>query len=101
MSPVHVGTLTGTALYTSISSALLKSVQVHRQVNEWDALTIASVSIAGIPHLDGDDLVEGSLIAMVESSTYNDSGIPTALVNTAATAVQMAAMVENCYNQCC
>ncbi|OTA90549.1 hypothetical protein M434DRAFT_77744 [Hypoxylon sp. CO27-5] len=72
-SSVHVGTLTGTQLYTSISSALDK--------------------ICPTPSAKGDTRFS------VESSKYNESSIRDALIKSAAAAAQQAATGKNCYQQ--
>ncbi|KAI8944516.1 hypothetical protein F4801DRAFT_594890 [Xylaria longipes] len=96
-SSVHVGTVTGTALYTSISSALDKICPTPTGVT---GCSTDSVTIGGIPYVDADVLNNhGELVVRVGSSSYNDSSIRDALIKTAATAAQMAAQGKNCYEQ--
>ncbi|KAI0123271.1 hypothetical protein BJ170DRAFT_104251 [Xylariales sp. AK1849] len=98
-SSVHVGTLMGTALYTSVSSALEKICPTPTS-SGFTSCKTDTVSISKIPFVE-DDLLSnsGELQVSVESSTYNISSIRTALIKSVAMAAQQAATGKNCYTQ--
>ena len=96
-SPVNVGTLTGTALYTSVSSAL-KSI--CPSVTQTTALTqcSGSATVPNIAYASGDDLAtDGELLVTVDISGYNTTQLRDALINSLATSAQQAATGSNCY----
>ncbi|KAK6084839.1 hypothetical protein SCUP234_03022 [Seiridium cupressi] len=98
-SSVHVGTLTGTALYTSVSSALEK-ICPSPTGSSFTSCKTDTVSIEEIPFVEMDYLSnKGELQVSVESSTYNISSIRDALIKAAAAAAQQAATGKNCYEQ--
>ncbi|KAI0484577.1 hypothetical protein GGR56DRAFT_614492 [Xylariaceae sp. FL0804] len=98
-SPVHVGTLTSTALYSSVSSVLEELCPTP------DGATATGCSeepfpIPGIAYINSDALDEGGeLVVQVASSNYSDSGIREALIQTIATGLQQAAQGDNCYTK--
>ncbi|KAI0839756.1 hypothetical protein F5Y06DRAFT_286224 [Hypoxylon sp. FL0890] len=98
-SSVHVGTVTGTQLYSSISSALEKICPTPSDKGE-TSCSGDSVTIDGIPYVDSGALNQkGELVVSVESSKYNESSIRNALIKSAAAAAQHAATGKNCYEQ--
>ncbi|OTA59578.1 hypothetical protein K449DRAFT_447841 [Hypoxylon sp. EC38] len=98
-SSVHVGTLTGTQLYTSISSALDKICPTPSGKGDMRC-SGDSVTIGGVPYVDFGALNKnGELVVSVESSKYNESSIRDALIKSAAAAAQQAATGKNCYQQ--
>lgn len=98
-SPVHVGTLTGTALYTSISSALEK---LCPPVTQTTSVTKCSetdtVSIGNIPFVEDEFLNYGELDVTVKSSQYNETSLRDAMIKSAALTAQQSATGKNCYN---
>ncbi|KAI0010802.1 hypothetical protein F4779DRAFT_638430 [Xylariaceae sp. FL0662B] len=98
-SSVHVGTLTGSALYTSVSSALNKICPTPTS-SGFTSCKTDTVSIGKIPYVSMDFLSrDGELQVSVESSKYNVSSIRTGLIKAAAAAAQHAATGKNCYEQ--
>lgn len=98
-SPVHVGTLTGTALYTSISSALDVLCPTVSQTEEMTACSTDSVVIGGIDFVDLGFLDKGGeLVVKVESSSYNQTSLQDAMIDSAALTAQNSAQGStNCY----
>ncbi|KAK7981289.1 fungal specific transcription factor domain-containing protein [Apiospora arundinis] len=96
-SSVHVGTVTGTALYTGVSSALEKICPTPTK-GGFTACKTDSASIGKVPYVEGGFLAkDGEIVVSVESSKYNDTKIRGALIKTAAAAAQKAAAGKNCY----
>jgi hypothetical protein len=96
-SSVHVGTMTGTALYTKVSSALNKICPTPSN-GAFTGCSQDSAVIGDIPYVEGGFLAnDGEIVVTVESSKYNNSDILQALIKTAATAAQQAATGKNCY----
>jgi hypothetical protein len=100
---VHVGTLTGTALYTSISSAI---DQLYPPVTRTTSITQCSetdiVTIKNIPYVDGDNLsVRGELAVKVASSGYNVISLHDAMINSTTLTAQSSATGVNRYGQQC
>lgn len=100
-SSVHVGTLTGDALYTGVSNALEKicpTPSASGTRSSFTSCSTDSATIGGIAYIDADSLNDGGeLIVSVESSKYNETSIRDALIKTAAAAAQNAAVGKNCY----
>lgn len=98
-SSVHVGTVTGTQLYSGISSALEKICPTPSAKGD-TSCSGDTVSIGGVPYVDLGFLNKGGeLVVSVESSKYNESSIRDALIKSAAAAAQHAATGKNCYEQ--
>ena len=100
--PVHVGTLTGPALYTSISSALESLCPTVSQTQSATVCTTDKVNIKGIVYSDGagDALGEdGELVVEVEASSYNVTSLRDAMIKSAATTAQNSAAGKNCFDQ--
>jgi len=96
-TPVNVGTLTGTALYTSISSAL---ESICPSVTQTTSLTecSGSATVPNIAYASGDDLAtDGELLVNAGLSGYNTTQIRNALIISLATSAQQAATGSNCY----
>ena len=97
-SPVRVGTLTSTALSSAISSAL---DQICPSVTGTAAIGCQTKSI-DIEHIDYKDFEgvinhSGSLSVQVQYSSYNDSGIRKAMIESAALTAMNGATGKNCY----
>ncbi|KAH6669983.1 hypothetical protein B0J14DRAFT_452576, partial [Halenospora varia] len=75
-SPVHVGTLTGSALYTSMSSAMEKLC----------------------PPAGNGYLKHGELLVTIEASQYNETSLRNAMIQATALAIQNSASGKNCYD---
>ncbi|KAI1765266.1 hypothetical protein GGR53DRAFT_490503 [Hypoxylon sp. FL1150] len=100
-SSVHVGTLTGDALYTSVSNALDKICPTpSASGGDFTSCSTDGAVIEGIDYISEDALLtSGELVVSVESSKYNETNIRDALIKTAAAAAQNAAVGTNCYQQ--
>lgn len=96
-SPVNVGTLTGNALYTSVSSAL---ESLCPSVTQITALTLCSgtTTIPDIAYTADDDLAkDGELLVTADLSGYNSTQLRDALISSLASAARQAAAGSNCY----
>ncbi|KAL9102174.1 MAG: hypothetical protein Q9163_002648 [Psora crenata] len=97
-SPVHVGTLTSTALYTSISSALEKLCPSVTQTTEMTHCETGSVKIPNIPFVDAGVLNNGGeLVVKVESSAYNVTSLRDAMIKSAAMTANNSTQGRNCF----
>ena len=97
-SQVHVGTLTSSALYTSISSALTKLCPTVTQTTEMTSCETGTVTIPNIPFSEGGVLNEnGELVVKVEASQYNVTSLRDAMINSAALTAENSAVGSNCY----
>ena len=99
-SPVHVGTLTSTELYTSVSNALETLCPPATQTTSMTACSTDSVTVKGINYVD--DLfisTDGELVISVKSSQYNLTSLRDAMIKSAAMTAQNAATGNNCYNK--
>ena len=96
-SSVHVGTLTSTALYTSISSALDKLCPSVTQTTSNTYCETGTVEIKNIPYAKDDNLNTGKLVVSVQSSLYNDSSLRQAMISAAALTANTSAQNQNCY----
>ena len=98
-SPVHVGTLTGSALYTSVSSALESLCPPVTGTTVQSCVETDQVTIRGIDYVEDDELQrDGEFIVKVASSSYNYTSLRDAMINSAATTAQYSAAGKNCYN---
>lgn len=98
-SPVHVGVLTGTKLYTSVSRALETLCPSVTQTTSMTACTTDSAKIKNIEWMDGDfPTNDGELVVTVESSQYNVTSLRDAMIKTAALTAKNAATGKNCYH---
>lgn len=96
-SPVNVGTLTGTALYSSVSNAL---ESLCPEVTQTTALTQCSgaATIPDIAYPADDDLqTDGELQVVIGLSGYNSTQLRDALISSLAASAQQAATGSNCY----
>ena len=97
-SAVHVGTLTGTALYTSISSALETLCPSVTQTTGWTACKTDTVTIENIPYIESDSLIpNGQLAVSVQAANYTTKLLRDAMINAAALTAQNSASGKNCY----
>ncbi len=99
-SPVHVSTLTGTALYTSISSALESICPSVTQTTGATTCETGTVTIKHIAYVDPVDgtLAQGELGVQVQSSSYNVTSLRDAMIHAAALTAQNSANGSNCYD---
>ncbi|KAK4692767.1 hypothetical protein P7C71_g4504, partial [Lecanoromycetidae sp. Uapishka_2] len=98
-SPVHVGTLTGSALYTSISSALESLCPPVTGTTAQSCVETDQVTIGDIDYVEEDQLErDGELIVKVATSSYNYTSLRDAMIRSAATTFQYSAAGNNCYN---
>lgn len=98
-SPVHVGTLTGSALYTSVSSALESLCPPVTGTTVQSCVETDQVTIRGIDYVEEDELQrDGEFIVKVASSSYNYTSLRDAMIDSAATTAQYSAAGNNCYN---
>lgn len=98
-SPVHVGTLTGSALYTSVSSALESLCPPVTGTSVQSCVETDQVTIGGIDYVEEDQLLkDGEFIVKVASSSYNYTSLRDAMINSAALTAQYSAAGNNCYN---
>ncbi|KIW88013.1 uncharacterized protein Z519_11123 [Cladophialophora bantiana CBS 173.52] len=100
-SAVHVGTLTGTALYTSISSALEKLCPTVTQTKSFTVCETSSVAIQDIEYVSADSLdTGGELVIKVAASSYNTTSLRDAMIKSAAvTAQKVSEKPSSCSNQ--
>ncbi len=98
-SPVHVGTLTGSALYTSVSSALESLCPPVTGTTVQSCVETDQVTIRGIDYVEDDELQrDGEFIVKVASSSYNYTSLRDAMIHSAAMTAQYSAAGKNCYN---
>ncbi|KAL9092836.1 MAG: hypothetical protein Q9165_004254 [Trypethelium subeluteriae] len=98
-SPVHVGTLTGDSLYSSISNAIESICPTVSQTESKTSCATDSVSIDNIPYVSGGFLSQGSLVVKVDSSAYNETSLRDAMIRSAALTAQHSTTGNNCYTQ--
>ncbi|EXJ53791.1 uncharacterized protein A1O5_13040 [Cladophialophora psammophila CBS 110553] len=81
-SPVHVGTLTGTALYTSVSSALEKLCPLVTQTKSPTVCETGSVTVPNIEYVSDDSLDRnGELVIKVAAGSYNSTALRDAMIS--------------------
>ena len=100
-SAVHVGTLTGPALFTSVSSALDKLCPHVTQTTSPTVSETGGVNIGHVEYIDSGALQHsGQLVVKAESSSYHLNTMREALIVTAAhTAGKGSVANHSCYNQ--
>ncbi|EXJ60018.1 hypothetical protein A1O7_04166 [Cladophialophora yegresii CBS 114405] len=100
-SPLHVGTLTGTALYTSVSSALEKLCPTVTQTKSSTACETGSVIVRDIDYVNAGSLdTNGELVIKVAASSYNSTTLRDAMIRSAAlTAQKGSEQQSSCSNQ--
>ena len=97
-SQVHVGTLTSSALYLSISNALTKLCPTVSQTTEMTSYETGTVAIQKIPFSEGGVLNEnGELVVRVEASQYDLCSLRDAMINSASLTAENSAVGSNCY----
>lgn len=100
-SPVHVGTLTGTALYTSVSSALEKLCPSVTQTKSSTACETGGVTVSNVEYVSAGSLdSNGELVIKVAASSYNSTTLRDAMIKSAAlTAQRGSEQQSSCSNQ--
>ena len=103
-SPVHVGTLTGSALYTTISSALESLCPPATGTTQVQCVQTDSVTVGGIDYFMTSDNPDDTLgrdgeLTIKAIGNYNVTSLRDAMINSAASSIQYSAMNKNCYNQ--
>lgn len=100
-SPVHIGTLTGTALYTSVSSALEKLCPAVTQTKSSTVCETGSVTVPNIEYVSDESLdSDGELVIKVAASLYNSTTLRDAMIKSAAlTAQKGSEQTSSCSNQ--
>ncbi|KAE8441020.1 hypothetical protein EG329_006084 [Mollisiaceae sp. DMI_Dod_QoI] len=99
-APVHVGTLTGAALYTSVSNALESLCPpVTQTTTSTQCSETGEADIGGIQYIDIDEsLNTGSLVVKVPTSGYNITSIRDAMIASISLSIQTSATGSNCFN---
>lgn len=99
-APVHVGTLTGTALYTSVSKALESLCPpVTQTTTSTQCLETGEASIGGVSYVGSDEMLgSGSLVIKVPESGYNVTSMRDAMIASIALSMQASASGKNCFN---
>jgi hypothetical protein len=99
-APVHVGTLTGVALYTAVSNALESLCPpVTQTTTSTQCSETGQAEIGGVPYVDpGESLDSGSLIVKVPTSGYNLTSLRDAMIASIALSIQTSATGKNCFN---
>lgn len=100
-SGVHVGTLTGTALYTSVSSALDKLCPTVTQSKSFTSCSTGTVKIPHIQYINSGRLDDnGELEIKVQASSYNSTSLRDAIIKSAALTAQKGSELRNsCSNK--
>ncbi|KAF2159423.1 hypothetical protein M409DRAFT_60774 [Zasmidium cellare ATCC 36951] len=96
-SPLHVGTLTGDALYTGVSNAL---VSVCPPVTQTTSATKCSgtATIKGITYVESDSIShDGELEIFAAFSSYNQTSLRDAMIQSLAQSAAKSATGNNCY----
>jgi hypothetical protein len=93
-------TLTGSALYTSVSKALETLCPTVSQTMYMTNCSTGTVTIGNIDFIDSSDELDsgGELQITVESSGYNVTSTRDAIIQSVALTVQNAATGSNCYS---
>ena len=103
-SPVHVGTLTGSALYTSVSSALESLCPPVTGTSVTQCVQTGTVAIKGIDYYIQDDNPDKELgqdgeLTITAIGFYNVTSLRDAMIKSVASSIQYSATNKNCYNQ--
>lgn len=99
-SHVHVGTLTGSNLYTAVSNALETACPSITQATAMSACTTDAVVVGDkIEYVQGNRLEkDGELSIKVAWSQYNESSVRDAMIKGIAQGIMLSASGNNCYN---
>ena len=99
-SAVHVASFTGSALSTSISSALSELCPAPSKTGAYAQCKTDAVKIGKFDFKDGDNLEHGgSLAVQAAASAYNDTNILKGMIDAAALTAMKASMNQsNCRN---
>ena len=97
-SPVHVGTLTSSALSSAISSAIDQACPSVTGTSA-TACQTDGVDIDHIDYKDSEGVINhfGTVNVKVQSSSYNESSIRKAMIDSAAATAMTGAAGKNCY----
>lgn len=103
---VNVGTLTGEALYTSVSNAL-ETLCPTPTGNTITSCSNDTAAVHGVDYWTGSDgqsaiqgaVEDGTLSIAVPISKYNSSELRVGLINTIAMAVNSSAQGSSCYTE--
>jgi hypothetical protein len=100
-APVHVGTLTGVALYTAVSEALeLLCPSVTQTTTSTQCTATGQIPIGNIPYVSPDHSLEyGSLVVQVPTSGYNIISLRNAMIASISLSIQASATGSNCFKQ--
>ncbi|KAJ5168164.1 uncharacterized protein N7482_003758 [Penicillium canariense] len=96
-SSVHVGTMTGSALYTGISKALESLCPSVTQTTSMTGCETGTAKIKNVPYVNAGFLAEGTIDVKVEASQYNVTSLRDAMIRSAALTAMNAASGKNCY----
>ena len=98
-SVVNFGTLTSTALYTSVSNAVASLCPAASRSCSTETATIKGIAYVS-SDVEKETLLktDGELAIFVQASQYNVSSLRDALVQSAATALQYSATSTQCKN---
>lgn len=97
-SSVHVGTMTGSALYTGISKALESLCPSVTQTKSMTGCSTDTAKVKNVPFVDAGFLAEGTIDVKVGSSAYNVTSLRDAMIRSAALAAMHSASGKNCYS---
>lgn len=97
-SSVHVGTMTGSALYTGVSKALESLCPSVTQTKSMTGCSTDTAKVNNIAFVDGGFLAEGTIDVKVGSSAYNVTSLRDAMIRSAALAAMHSASGKNCYS---
>ncbi|KAF4624529.1 hypothetical protein G7Y89_g13641 [Cudoniella acicularis] len=99
-APVHVGTLTGAVLYTSVSNALESLCPPVTQTTTSTQCSVTGhADIGGIKYVDSSESLDtGSLVVKVPTSGYNVTSLRDAMIASIALFIQTSTTGSNCFN---
>ena len=103
-SPVKVGTLTSSALYTSLSSAISKLCVPSTTAKPPPSTTVcdekAKVTIGSIDYI-GEGVLhhDGELVVQIDAGSWNDSGLLENIIQSAAQSFMFSATDKNCKDE--
>jgi hypothetical protein len=96
-SSVHVGTVTGSALYTGVSKALESLCPSVTQTTSMTGCETGTAKISNVPYVNAGFLSKGTIDIKVGASQYNHTSLRDAMIRSAALAAMHAASGKNCY----
>ena len=96
----NVGTLTGAALSTSVSSAVAELCPTPSAAGQVTNCTADHVDIGDIAYLDSSHaLQKGKLSVYMENSWYNETGIRQGMIDAIAQVAMSSANATNCHDE--